>query len=404
MVVTYDWPRLQAALDRDAVGRRRRGLGRFAELLPLDPARLVTRGEGDTPLLPCPRLGARLGVPDLYVKNEGANPTWSWKDRLAAVGVTAARSAGASVVAVASTGNQAAAVGAYAAAAGLSSVLVTSGRPAPAFRALMQVYGSWAMATPTPEDRWTLLARGVRERGWFPIGGYVRPPIGSQPFAVEGYKTIAYELAEAFGWDARLTVCVPVAYGDALAGIWRGFRDLARLGWATGAPRLVAVEVWGSLVQALAQGLDHAPTVPGPRISRAVSLATPVSTGQALLALRESEGAAVTADDGELGRMQMLLAETEGVYAELASVAALVGAVKAQERGLAARGRPTVAVLSSSGLKDVTATTEALPELPTVSPDLTAFDAALASTYRGGSGRARPDDVAGAAHRIQSTP
>jgi len=385
------------------MARRPRGLARFAELLPVDAGCLVTRGEGDTPLVPCPRLGARLGIPDLYVKNEGANPTWSWKDRLASLGVSAARTLGATVVAVASTGNQAAAVGAYAAAAGLTSVLLTSGDPSPAFRALLQVYGSQALTTATPEDRWTLLARGVRERGWFPLGGFVRPPVGSPAVAAEGYKTIAYELAEAFGWDVGMTVCVPVAYGDALAGIWRGFHDLDRLGWTVATPRLVAVEIWGSLARALAQGLDHAPVVPVPRPSRAVSLATPVSTRQALLALRGAGGTAVTADDGQLEEMQAWLAETEGFYAELASVASLVGAREAHGRGLAVPGRPTVAILSSSGLKDGPAPTARRPAIPAVLPDLAALDAALASTY-GVGGDSRTDADSGRIRGNRSAP
>jgi threonine synthase len=377
VAVTYDWAKIGASVDRSLVARRPRGLARFAELLPVDPEGLVTRGEGDTPLVPCPRLGRRLGLKNLFVKNEGANPTWSWKDRLAAVGITVARAWGASVVTVASSGNQAAAVAAYAAAAGLGSVVVTSGEPPPALRVLMQVYGGVAVATPTLEDRWTLVAQGVRERGWFPLGGYIWPPVGSQPFAVEGYKTLAYEIAEAFGWDTRMTVCVPTAYGDALAGMWRGFRDLAQLGWATGIPRLVAVEVGGSLTEAMARGLDGAPVRARPT-SRALSIATPVSTLQALRAVRESGGAAITVDDEMLLRMQAWLAEEEGIYAELGSVAALVGATRLGDHKLANSDGPVIAVLSSAGLKDVSATAERLPPLPRVSPDLAALETALA--------------------------
>jgi threonine synthase len=376
VAVTYDWEGIAASVRRNGLTERPRGLGRFAELLPVPPGALVTRGEGDTPLVACPRLGARLGVERLFVKNEGANPTWSWKDRLAAVGVSAARACGASVVTVASSGNQAAAVAAYAAAAGLHSVVVTSGDPPLAFRVLMQVYGGAAVATSTIEDRWTLVAQGVRTRGWFPLSGYVWPPLGSQPFAVEGYKTLAYELAEAFGWDARMTVCVPTAYGDALAGLWRGFQELSRLGWVTGTPRLVAVEVGGSLTEAVGQGLDEVAVRPRPT-SRAISIATPVSTPQALRAVRDSGGTAVTVDDETLLRIQGWLAETEGVYAELASVAAIAGAARLRDGGRFDSDRPTVAVLSSAGLKDLGATVDRHPPLPRVRPDLAALDAVL---------------------------
>jgi threonine synthase len=379
VAVTYDWERIAASVTRDVVTARPRGLGRFTELLPVAPSALVSRGEGDTPLVRCPRLGARLGVPALFVKNEGANPTWSWKDRLAAVGVTAARACGASVVTAASSGNQAVAVTAYAGAAGLRSVIATSGDPSLAFRVLMQVYGGVAVATPTVEDRWTLVGRGVRERGWFALSGYVWPPIGSQPLAVEGYKTLAYELAEAFAWDARMTVCVPTAYGDALAGIWRGFQDLRRLGWITGTPRLVAVEVGGSLTEAMRQESDQVVVRPRPT-SRALSIATPVSTPRALRAVRESGGAAVTVDDGTLVKLQAWLAQEEGIYAELGSVAAVAGAAELRARDLVELEGPIVAVLSSAGLKDVSAAAERLPPLPRIPPDLAALDALLGET------------------------
>ena len=380
VIAEYNWTALRATVSRNEVGRRPRGLRRFAEFLPVNPPRLVSLGEGDSPLLPCRRLGERLAIPQLYVKNEGQNPTWSWKDRMAAVGVTAARACGASVVAVASTGNQAASVAAYAAAAGLRCMLFTSGTPNPSFRAMMQVYGAYAIATPTSLDRWTLLGAGVRERGWFPLGNYITPPIGSQPFAIEGYKTIAYEIAESLGWQGKLSVFVPVAYGDTLAGIWRGFKELAHLGWIADTPQMVAAEVYGPLKAGMEQGLDHPPTVTGAG-SRAISIATLITPYQGLLALRESNGTAIIVSDTELAAMQRLLAETEGIYAEFSSVASLVAAVHAQRAGALPTDRPAVALLSSGGLKDVAVTTEQLPPIPTVSPDMDSLDGTLRATY-----------------------
>jgi threonine synthase len=173
-----------------------------------------------------------------------------------------------------------------------------------------------------------------------------------------------------------MMVCVPTAYGDALAGIWRGFQELMRLGWVTGAPRLVAVEVGGSLAEAVASGGEGVAVRPRPT-SQALSIATPVSTLQALRAVRESGGTAVTVDDDMLLRTQAWLAETEGLYAELGSVAAVAGAARLQNGNFLEPNRPTVAVLSSAGLKDLGTAADRLPPLPQIPPDLAALDAAL---------------------------
>jgi threonine synthase len=205
-----------------------------------------------------------VGVPRLLVKDESRNPTWSFKDRLAAAAVSMARQFGAGVIGCSSSGN--------AGAAGAAGAMMTQ----------MQAYGAMVVATRDKGDRWTLLRRAVEQLGWYPTTPYFGPPAGSNAYGVEGYKTIAYEIAEQLGWQAPAWCALPVAYGDALAGVWRGFEDLARLGLIATLPRMIASEIYGSLAEALRTDAASVPVVTADHPSLAASIATVQSTCQAL--------------------------------------------------------------------------------------------------------------------------
>src|SRR5262245_13972207 len=245
----------------DALRDRPSTMWRYEELLPIAPAEAVTLNEGWTPLVACPRYGARIGVPRLLVKDESRNPTWSFKDRLASVAVSVSRRFGARVIACSSSGNAGAAAAAYAARAGLPCVVLTFAGAAGPMMTQMRAYGAMVVATRKKEERWTLLRQGVDQRGWYPTTPYFGPPVGSNAYGLEGYKTIAYEIAEQLAWQAPTWCILPVAYGDALAGVWRGFEDLARLRLISTLPRLVASEIHGSLVEALETKASAVPAV-----------------------------------------------------------------------------------------------------------------------------------------------
>lgn len=365
-----------------AVGRitddpGQQGLFRHRSLLPLRPHdEAVSLGEGDTPLLALRRLGASLGLSGLWLKDESRNPTWSYKDRLAAVAVTKARAIGAETVVVATTGNHGAAVAAYAAAAGLRCVALTLTSVPATMRTLMQAYGADVLAYERPTDRWHVMAKAVAERGWVPMSGFASPPIGSNPFGVDGYKTIAYELVEQLG-RAPDVVVVPTAYADGLAGVGRGFADLYSLGVIDRVPRLVAAEPFGPHRQALADGGDLVGRVPaGPSV--AFSIASPVGTYQGIHALRSSGGTAVAcADDEEIMAMQARLARVEGLYLEAASVLPLLVVRRLVTGGWMRPDAAVVTIGTSSGLKDVDATAARLPEPPVTEPTLAALESAL---------------------------
>lgn len=356
------------------------GIFRHRGLLPLPATtRPVSLGEGRTPLLPLRRLGAELGLSRLLLKDESRNPTWSYKDRLAAVAVSKAAADGAKTVVVSTTGNHGAAVAAYAAAAGLDCVALTLTSVPATMRTLMQAYGAKVFAYPTGPDRWAVMAAAVAEHGWVPMSGFRDPPIGSNPFGVDGYKTIAYEIWEELG-EVPDAVLMPAAYGDGLAGVHRGFADLVALGLAATVPRLVAVDPFGAYAAALAAPALVPPRVPaGPSVS--FSVATPIATQQGVEALRQSGGRAVAeASDDRVMAMQSRLAGAEGLYAEASAALPLVGAGALAAEGWLRPHELVVAVSTSTGLKDVGATTSRLPEPPVLSPDLAALDEALART------------------------
>jgi threonine synthase len=352
------------------------GLFRHRALLPLAPGdEPVSLGEGRTPLLRLARLSADLGLGQLWLKDESRNPTWSYKDRLAAVAVSKARATGADTVVVATTGNHGAAVAAYAAAAGLRCVALTLTSVPATMRTLMQAYGASVVAFDSPPDRWTVMAAAAEERGWVPMSGFQNPPIGSNAFGVEGYKTISYELLEQLG-AAPDVVITPVAYGDGLAGLHRGFAELHALGLVEKVPRLVAAETFGPYAEMLASG-GPTPTMPI-RPSVAFSIATPWATYQGVDALRRTRGSAVSlSDDEEVMATQLLLGRREGLYLEASSVLPLLAARRLSEEGFIKPDDVVVALGTSTGLKDVDATAARLPAPPVAEPTLAGLDRAL---------------------------
>jgi threonine synthase len=373
----YDLSRDPGADDRAP------GIFRHRRLLPLrDGDQPVSLGEGGTPLLPMRRIGEALGLEALSLKDETRGPTWSYKDRLAAVAVTRARADGAPAVVVGTTGNHGAAAAAYAAAAGLRCVAITLVSVPETMKVLMQVLGAEVVAVREPADRWALMREVVAGRGWVPLSGLADPPVGSNPFGVDGYKTIAYEIVDDLG-DAPAAVLVPVAYGDGLAGIHRGFRDLVALGQIGRLPRMIAVEPLGPYRASLDGGGEIPARVPG-RPSVAFSIAGTTATRQGLDAIRASGGTSVVVgNDREILAAQRRIAAEEGVYLE-ASAAIVLPAV---ER-LAAAGDldpelPVVLLGTSSGLKDVGATAAVLPEVPVIGPSAAELDIALERTPPG---------------------
>ena len=351
------------------------GMWRYAECLPVEASAAVTLGEGGTPLIECPDLGKAIGLPRLMLKNESANPTWSFKDRLASVGVSWAKAVGRGGIVLSSSGNAGAAAAAYAARAGLPCLILTTKSFPAAMRGLMTSYGAMVVATESPRDRWTLNRAVAKEWGWLPLSNMADPPVGSHPVASEGHKTIAFEIAQSLSWHVPDAVIVPVAYGDALAGIHRGFRELRELGMCGREPRLVAAEAYGSLSLALADGAESPVATDGTG-SLAYSAAAPLSTYQALAALRENDGHATVVGNDEALAAQGRLARSEGIFVEISSALTLAAAIKLAADGVLKPEDRVVLLITSGGLKDL-GVGRVESEIPIVSPDLADLGSAL---------------------------
>jgi threonine synthase len=357
------------------------GLWRYGDLLPVTPEQTVSLGEGGSPLHRLEHTGAALGLAGLFAKDETRNPTWSFKDRLACVAVSAARVFGARVIVSSSSGNAGAAAAAYAARADLPCVVFTFKGVAGPMLTQMRAYGATVVAVEAKEDRWTLMEHAVKRFGWFPTSPFFGPVVGSNPYGIEGYKTLAYEIAEALDWQVPDWCVLPVCYGDALVGVWRGFSDMMALGWTDRMPRMGAAEVSGSLTVALAEGADAPPDIRRNQMTLATSIGATRGTYQALDIVRRSGGAAVAVDDDTLMRWQQQVARTEGFYIEPSTAAAPAAVERLVAEGRIASGDRVVCLFTASGLKDAAATGVRQGELLTVPAG---FDAAVWELRRAG--------------------
>jgi threonine synthase len=349
------------------------GLWRYGDLLPVSEAEAVSLGEGGTPLHALHRIGRATGV-QLWGKDESRNPTWSFKDRLACIAVTVAKKLGAKGIVSSSTGNAGAAAAAYAAKAGLPCVIFTTRGAVGPLVTQMRAYGATVVAVENKADRWVLMQHAVSRFGWFPTSPFFGPVVGSNPYGIEGYKTLAYEIVEQMGWQVPDYCVLPVCYGDALIGMWRGFADMQALGWIQRKPRMMAAEMYGSLGAALRDGVDALPDMPLTHETVAKSTSATRSTYQALSVIRASGGAATTVGNDAIMKWQRELASREGLYVEPASAAAVAAVSALRDEGRIRPGEKVAVLLTASGLKDPAATASTLGETLTVAGDAeTAF-------------------------------
>ena len=273
------------------------------------------------------------------------------------------------------------AAAAYAAKAGLPCVVFTVATSAGPLVMQMRAYGAMLVKVNDRMDRWRLQTAGVREFGWYPTSPYFGPVVGSNPYGMEAYKTIAYEIAEAFDWRPPEWCVLPVCYGDALYGMWKGFQELRALDWIQRVPRFVAAEVSGSLPAALASGDAMPPELPRNAPSIATSIGAPQGTVQALEVLRKTKGAAVTVGDDELRRWVVTLAAKEGLWPEASSAAPFAAIERLRAQGVIAPHERCVALMTAAGLKDSGPIEQALPEPPLVTGGLSEVIVALKNAY-----------------------
>jgi threonine synthase len=343
------------------------GIGRWAPLLP--PLSGEGLAAGGTPLVEAPALAEWADVDAaVYVKDESRNPTWSHKDRLNRVTTGAALRAGAAGVVAASTGNHGASAAAHAARNDLPCVVFTTPGTPPAMEEFVRTYGA-AVVRLTDHDGLVDLVDAFARRGFHPVTSRTDPHTG-HPWGPEGYKTIAYETHAQLG-TVPGTVFVPTAFAELLYGVWKGFRELRRLGIADATPRMVACEPapQAALVAARERGDPVVEVEAGP--SGAHSIGGSRSTHRGYRALEASDGVAVPVPEATIGAAQRRLSR-RGLWQEY-SAAAGAGGLAAIDDGV---DGPAVVLGCSSGYKDGTDWTA-----PEVEPSVAAATDVLENAY-----------------------
>jgi threonine synthase len=351
---------------------------KYKEFLPVfDETKIVTLREGGTPLYRCDRLGKELGIKNLYVKNEGANPTGSFKDRGMTVGVSKALELGVKAVVCASTGNTSASLAAYAAKAGLPCiVLIPAGKIALGKLAQAMIYGAVAVGVRGNFDVALQMAVNASKR----VGLYLLNSIN--PFRIEGQKTAAFEVCDQLEWQVPDRVVLPVGNAGNITAYWKGFKELKALGLIEKMPKMVGVQAAGASPIAKAFAANNAtiePVKDPETVATAIRIGNPVNWKRALNALKESNGTALTVTDDEIIKLQKLLARKEGIFIEPASAAGIAGLKKLIENGEVDVDETIVCVATGHGLKDPEAAVRACEGIIEIEPSLEALEKVVKS-------------------------
>jgi threonine synthase len=324
---------------------------RYAEMLPVaDPARRLCLGEGGTPLVHARRLGADVGFDGLYFKDEGLNPTGSFKARGLGMAVSRAAELGVTAVSIPSAGNAAGAMSAYAALAGLAAhVFMPRDVPRPFISECRALGAEVTLVDGLITDCGRVAAEGVRAHGRFDLSTL------KEPYRLEGKKTMGYELAEQFGFRLPDVIVYPTGGGTGLVGMWKAFAEMEALGWIGPArPRMVSVQSSGCapMVRAFEEGAEFAAPWEGAR-TVADGLRVPAAVGDFLIlrALRESRGAAVAVDDDVMMDCTNRLGRLEGVFSAPEGGATLAAFLALRDRGWIADGERVLLFLTGSGHK-----------------------------------------------------
>ena len=345
--MAYDYGTIRP--DFDAWARGYGGMWKFKDLLPpSDEKQIVTLGEGDTPLVKIRTLSEETGHPEFYIKNETCNPTWSFKDRLNSCAISMAKQLGFTKVTTATTGNHGSSAAAYAAAAGMQAAIFYHTESPEVQKNAGLAYGASVISGYTIFAKYAVSM--VKEHNWYPC--YVMSPMPiANPYGVEGYKTIAYEIAFQLERQVPVHQFHPVAAGDGLYGTWKGYSELMHYGIIDKTPKMYAAQAadCNPVVQSLEQGLDEVLVHPNPR-TVALSIGDDTGNKLALRAIRKSCGGGVSVTDNEILSAMRLLAKG-GVIAEPASAASVAGAMKLVKEGVIKKDEPVVCVITGAGVK-----------------------------------------------------
>ena len=379
--VVYDYGKINSRISPEEVtGSHDFSVWRYWNLLPLDDRSSVPQLRvGWTPLYPAKRLANSLELMDLWLKDDGLNPTGSLKDRASTVVVAKAKELGVEVITAASSGNAGAALAGMAASAHMPAVVFAPHTAPQAKVAQLLMYGARVLLVKgTYDQAFDLSLAATKEFGWYSRN------TGYNPFTAEGKKTASLEICEQLTqlrrpadiktWSAPDRIFVAVGDGNIITGIWKGLRDLAALGWIEKMPKLMGVQAEGAAAcyNAWKAGSEVITPVDAHTISDSISVGLPRDGTRAVRAVRETNGAYITVSDDEALAAMRQLAREGGVFAEPAGATGHAGLVKAVREDLVERDEQIVVVVTGNGLKDVSSAMKAAGKAALIEPTLDA--------------------------------
>jgi threonine synthase len=351
LLVRYDLKRAAASLTKESLNDREPDLWRYREVLPVEhDENIVNLGEGFTPLVHASRLGAQLGLSQLYIKDEGQNPTQSFKARGMAAAVSMAKELGATKLAVPSAGNAAGALAAYAARAGLEAfIFMPNDTPRANVIECEQTGAHVTLMDGLITDCGAEVARRKEAEGWFDVSTL------KEPYRIEGKKTMGYELAEQFDWELPDVIIYPTGGGTGLIGMWKAFDEMEQMGWiGSKRPRMVTVQATGCapIVRAFEEGKRFADEFPNAQTT-ASGLRVPRAIGDFLIldALRASGGTAIAVTDKELINATKVIGAAEGIFCAPEGAACLPALQKLMADGSVKPDDRVVLFNTGSGVK-----------------------------------------------------
>ena len=370
--IEYDYDYIRSCFRKHPLQERNDPtMWRYLELLPVEgPGTHAHLRVGGSPLYRADALGKVLGLRELWIKDDGQNPTASLKDRASAMAVTKALEAGKTTIACSSTGNAASSLAGNAAAAGLSTfIFVPSRAPKGKVAQLMMFGATVILVEGSYEDTFRISAEAIDRWGWYNRNAAINP------YLMEGKKTVSLEIAEQLSFRMPDYVAVSVGDGCTIGGVWKGFRDLYQAGMIDRLPRIISVQASGCCPINTAAAAGTMEWVPQEENTLADSIAVgvPRNPVKALRAIKESDGVVVNVSDDEIMEAMRLLGRHAGVFAEPAGAAGTAGVKKAVETGLIERDASVVTIVTGNGLKDVNNAIRAAGEPMSIRPDLNAL-------------------------------
>jgi threonine synthase len=347
----YDLERARSLLDRAEMARRAPGMWQIPELLPVrDPANIVSLGEGGTPLLPAPRLGERLGFRALSIKDEGLNPTGSFKARGISAAISRARELGVRALTIPTAGNAGSALAAYGARAGMRVDVFMPADTPDLFKQEVRAYGAHLHLVDGLIDR-----AGADARAYAANSGAFDVSTLKEPYRCEGKKTMGYELALALGGELPDVIVYPTGGGTGIVGMWKAFAEMETLGWiGPRRPRMISVQAAGCapIVRAYEEGAERARPWES-AATYASGIRVPAAVGDYLIlrAVRESGGCAVAVTEDEIAHHAAFIGALEGIFAAPEGGATLAALVKLRDAGHVSSDERIVLFNTGTGLK-----------------------------------------------------